>query len=596
MYNGFFGFKEKPFKLIPNPDFLFLGKSHEEALAHLAYAISQGDGFVEITGEVGAGKTTLCRAFLEDLDKNIEVAFIFNSKLNSLQLLNAIHSELGIDSSSSDIVDLTHSLNQFLLKKKSDGKSVIILIDEAQHLGKETLEQLRLLSNLETTKSKLLQIILVGQPELNEILDAFDLRQLRQRINLSCHILPLSLVETQNYISHRINIASRKAQDLFTLKAKKIIYNYSNGIPRRINIICDRSLIAAYSLNKKRISANIANIAAKELHGYQHHPPEAQRNNKLALWPLLLVIISLLILLLAFSHVPSKWILNTQQSTVSNTKTLNSKIPIQPTKNIVVETIKKPDQLILEESTLTLPTSISVAEPSNRKPSILLLKSIKHNMDRKTALYHILSLWSSQPSSVPVNSIDQIGKDPDFFRMAALQNNFLMLHAEPWENWLEKFNLPAILKLIPNNHLEAKYIVVNKITNNNEYVFSFQDEKKIFKIAKKDLYPLITGDAFIACKNIFGHTRVISKGSPKFSVLSVKLILRQIGFTSIELTPIYDDPVKKAVKQIQAKYGLIEDGMVGPMTKLAFIQEKNELSTPFLKRQVMSATKKGITK
>ena len=166
MYNDFFGFRERPFRLVPDPAYLFLSESHEEAMAHLIYAISQGEGFVEIIGEAGTGKTTLCRAFLERLDKDTEVAYIFNPKLDSVQLLKAINDEFAIDSKVDNIKALIDTLNAFLMEKRTEGKRAILLIDEAQNLTKEVLEQLRLLSNLETTTAKLLQIILVGQPEL----------------------------------------------------------------------------------------------------------------------------------------------------------------------------------------------------------------------------------------------------------------------------------------------------------------------------------------------------------------------------------------------------------------------------------------------
>ncbi|MDD4071742.1 MAG: AAA family ATPase, partial [Desulfobacterales bacterium] len=197
MYKQFFGFKEKPFKLVPNPSYLFLSRCHEEALAHLTYAVSQSDGFVEITGEVGTGKTTLCRVFLETLGDNVEVAYIFNPRLDSLQLLKAINDELGIRSDAENTKDLIDILNQFLMEKKAAGRTVILLIDEAQNLSEEVLEQLRLLSNLETTLSKLIQIILVGQPELGKKLDSPNLRQLAQRITLRYHLRPLSRKETK---------------------------------------------------------------------------------------------------------------------------------------------------------------------------------------------------------------------------------------------------------------------------------------------------------------------------------------------------------------------------------------------------------------
>ncbi|MGE5840727.1 MAG: ExeA family protein, partial [Deltaproteobacteria bacterium] len=185
MYNSFFGFRERPFQLVPNPAYLYLSRSHEEAMAHMVYAISQGDGFVEITGEVGTGKTTLCRAVLENLDPRTKAAYIFNPKLDSLQLLKAINDEFGIDSGSDSIKELTDTLNAFLMKNRMEGNKVVLIIDEAQNLNKDVLEQLRLISNLETTTSKLIQIILVGQPELGEMLDSNELRQLGQRINLT---------------------------------------------------------------------------------------------------------------------------------------------------------------------------------------------------------------------------------------------------------------------------------------------------------------------------------------------------------------------------------------------------------------------------
>ena len=216
MYKNFFSFRERPFKLVPNPAYLFLSKSHEEVLAHLTYAVIQGDGFVEITGEVGAGKTTLCRAFLENLDNNTKAAYVFNPNLNSIQLLKAINDEFGIASDADNTKDLIDRLNSFLIAKKAQGKNVILIIDEAQNLTTEVLEQLRLLSNLETSRGKLLQIILVGQPELGEKLDSHELRQLDQRITLKCQLVPLTYKEVQGYIQHRINIASRKAGIQFT--------------------------------------------------------------------------------------------------------------------------------------------------------------------------------------------------------------------------------------------------------------------------------------------------------------------------------------------------------------------------------------------
>ncbi|MEJ2656705.1 MAG: AAA family ATPase, partial [Desulfobacterales bacterium] len=267
MYKNFFGFNENPFKLVPNPVYLFLSKSHEEALAHLTYAVIQGEGFTEITGEVGTGKTTLCRAFLENLDHHTKAAYIFNPKLDSLQLLKAINDEFGIPSNADNIKDLIDTLNVFLIEQKTKGENTILLIDEAQNLTNEVLEQLRLLSNLETTRHKLLHIILVGQPELKEKLNSYELRQLGQRISLSCQLVPLNFKEVRQYIQHRIHIASEKTSIRFDPAAYRFIYKYSRGIPRLINIVCDRALLTAFGLDQQKITGDIVRTAIRELTG-----------------------------------------------------------------------------------------------------------------------------------------------------------------------------------------------------------------------------------------------------------------------------------------------------------------------------------------
>ncbi len=265
MYKKFFGFIDRPFQLLPNPAYLFLSRSHEETLAHLVYAVSHGDGFVEVTGEVGTGKTTLCRVFLESLDDDVEVAYIFNPKLNALQLIKAINDEFGIQSDAENIKDLIDILNTFLIEKKGEGKTSILLIDEAQNLSMEVLEQLRLLSNLETSSDKLLQIILVGQPELADMLASRELRQLSQRITLRCQLSPLGPTESIEYIKHRINVASQEPFVKFTKAAYRLIYKYSGGVPRLINIVCDRALLTAFGYHKHTISGSIVKGAVKEL-------------------------------------------------------------------------------------------------------------------------------------------------------------------------------------------------------------------------------------------------------------------------------------------------------------------------------------------
>lgn len=599
MYNGYFGFKEKPFKLVPNPEFLFLGRSHEEALAHLTYATSQGDGFVEITGEVGTGKTTLCRVFLENLDKDVEVAFIFNSKLDSLQLLKTIHIELSIPFTLEDAVSLTNSLNEFLLEKKAQGKSVLLLIDEAQNLGRETLEQLRLLSNLETTRSKLLQIILVGQPELCDILDAYEMRQLRQRINLSCHILPLTRKETHDYISHRVNVALRKPETIFTPKAVNLIYAYSRGIPRLINIACDRSLLTAYSLNGKKITPHIARMAIAELDTRKSARAGESgpfiRKTAMALFSLL---IAAVLYLAIAKGIPPGWIpdsdpVNKTDVTTAMPETSAESISpvpppdIQPQQPEIAEEQASPDPVPWEP---VLPPVPGIEKAQVKK----ILSDMDMEATRETALAHILSLWNQQAVIEFDPFTREIISDPYFFKIAAGRYNLEILQINPEPSLIRKLNLPAIVGVASPDQNTNGYLAVVGITAENEYIILSKNTDEQIRVDQDDLMSFLNGEGYIVWKNIFGTGGIISETSPEASVVSVKLFLRQIGFSTIDPTPVYDQPVREIVKKIQAKYGLVEDGLVGPMTKIVLMHEKERGSTPCLAEYTFSDLSKGL--
>jgi general secretion pathway protein A len=265
MYTQFYGLREKPFSLSPDPRYLFLADSHREALAHLLYGIEQGEGFIAITGEVGTGKTTLCRTLLERIDPGAEIAFIFNPQLSALELLQAISAELGLETGDLTRRELTDQLNRFLLAKRQEDHRVLLIIDEAQNLAPDALEQVRLLSNLETNTAKLIQIILVGQPELDAILEQPSLRQLCQRISVRWRLVPLSANETREYVRHRLRIAAGAARDLFTELALREIHRRSRGIPRVINVLCDRVLLAGYAAGAKSIGLGLVTQTEKEL-------------------------------------------------------------------------------------------------------------------------------------------------------------------------------------------------------------------------------------------------------------------------------------------------------------------------------------------
>ena len=239
IYGRYFGFKERPFDLTPNPRYFYLSHSHKEALASLFFGLREKKGFIAIIGEVGTGKTTLCRSFLSKLDKSWEVGYIFNPCLTDIELLRNINDEFRIEASLESKKNLLDELNFFLLKKNRQGKQVVLIIDEAQNLEPSVLEQLRLLSNLETETEKLIQIVLIGQPELDTLLEKFELYQLNQRISVRYELEPLSEQETGDYIAHRINIAEGREVKMNPRAIKKI-YRFSRGIPRLINIFADR--------------------------------------------------------------------------------------------------------------------------------------------------------------------------------------------------------------------------------------------------------------------------------------------------------------------------------------------------------------------
>ncbi|MDH3519363.1 MAG: AAA family ATPase [Myxococcales bacterium] len=265
MYTAHYQLREKPFALTPDPRFLFLSLSHREALAHVLYGIEQGEGFIAVTGEVGTGKTTLCRTLLERLGSETEVAFIFNPMLSGEELLRTITAEYGLREAGRTRAELNDQLNRFLLATRQAGRRVVLVVDEAQNLSTETLEEVRLLSNLETSTSKLIQIVLFGQPELDDKLDSPELRQLRQRISVRWRLSPLSDVEAGDYIRHRVRVAAGADRDLFTASALREIRRRAKGVPRIVNLLADRALLAGYVEGAQRVDRAHVGQAAREI-------------------------------------------------------------------------------------------------------------------------------------------------------------------------------------------------------------------------------------------------------------------------------------------------------------------------------------------
>lgn len=267
MYLEFYGLREKPFSLTPDPQFLYLSEGHRTAIESLLYGVSQGEGFMVITGDIGTGKTTICRSLLERLDKNVKTAVIFNSFLTEEELLESILLDFGFSSRGRSRKEKIDALNKLFINYLSHGKKAVLIIDEAQNLAIPVLEQIRMLSNLETEKEKMLQIILVGQLELNQKLQSPELKQLNQRIVIRHYLLPLTRTETESYIYQRLTVAGAQGGITFSKSAIDEIYNFSKGIPRLVNLLCDRALLGGFVDQTYHIDKGIVKKAKKSLLG-----------------------------------------------------------------------------------------------------------------------------------------------------------------------------------------------------------------------------------------------------------------------------------------------------------------------------------------
>jgi general secretion pathway protein A len=279
MYEKHFSFKHKPFELIPNPDFLFLSNTHKKAITYIDYGIKEKIGFILLTGEIGSGKTTIVRNLIKNLNGSVRLSRVNNTKVSSEQLIAMINDDFGLDVEGKSKTKLLSDLNEFLINQYSDKFQPILLIDEAQNLSPDLLEEIRMLSNLETDRAKLLQIILVGQPELKKTLMMPELMQLRQRININYHIAPLTIDETERYIKHRLSIAGNPDAIEFEDTMVSRIYQFSRGIPRLINILCDFALLAAYVDARKTVNIEIIQEVIKDLESRDYWSESLERSN-----------------------------------------------------------------------------------------------------------------------------------------------------------------------------------------------------------------------------------------------------------------------------------------------------------------------------
>ncbi len=503
---------------------MYMSVRHQEGLAHLLYGINRGGGFVALTGEVGTGKTTLCHCLLQQLPSDIDLALIFNPKLNARELLAAMCDELSIsyDKNGATLKNLIDLLNLHLLAAHAGGRRTVLLIDEAQNLSLEVLEQIRLLTNLETSKTKLLQIILVGQPELKQLLKRRDLRQLNQRITARYHLLPLSLDETRAYIRHRLTVCNGNAE-LFKPGAIRKIYKLSSGIPRVINILCDRALLGAYSTNAQVITPSIINHAAKET--------LAETDSRAPGATILLSIILLACLALVLFRADFRP-LSVKVHNILATKTL------QP--------VVKPEPLLVKQNIQPTP------EPSIAKPTIDFHSWINNpEFDLEAVLLESLKIWgktSVTPNPIDCNAIPAAGLN-------------CLLGKASWQELLA-MNRPIILEFLLAAE-EHRYAVLTGIRQ-HESLVQFGD--KTFPLA--EVLKFWNGYYLVLWKSPRPDLKAIYPGHSSEHVLWLRQQLSAVsGVQEIAHNPkFFDQTLKKRVLDFQHQNHLQEDGVAGAQT------------------------------
>lgn len=537
MYHQYFGLSEAPFSIAVNPRYLFMSARHRDALAHLLYGVGAGGGFILLTGEVGTGKTTINRALLEQLPQNTDIAIILNPALNALELLATACDELHIEYNPDNhtLKTLTDKLHAYLLANHGRGRSTVLMIDEAQHLDFDVLEQIRLLTNLETNTRKLLQIILIGQPELQQLLSRPELRQLNQRITARYNLEPLNLEETSAYIRHRLQVAGLPpGQLLFPTAVVRGIYRRTRGIPRLINVLCDRVLLGTYGRNKTRADMATLKLATREVMGEEFTHSGSAR----AWWPLALATLLLLIGAtwygfqrppLGLPAVTSSAVIP-QELTVAGPAVLAGPIPTQ---------------------------TIERAEPA---PEISIANSSRPALSGQTWLLPpadaMARLWSLTSSMPPPQGLCA---GASFARIACIQNV-----AETWEE-LREYNRPLLLHMVTSGRFSASAILLG-VAGSRGYVASGQG---VELVELSQLGPLWSGRYSFLWQPPEGFTVPLAVGDNSIVVEKVAALFAQLDGQETGLARnAFNAALKERVVLFQRQYKLEDDGVVGVRTLL----------------------------
>jgi len=563
MYLQSFGLREKPFALLPDPRYLFLAESHREALAHLLYGVDQGEGFIAVVGEVGTGKTTLCRTLLARLGAGTEVAFLFNPDLSPLELLESICTEFGVavpgDASRRDLLE---RINEFLVHNKRQNRRVLLIIDEAQNLPTETLEQVRLLSNLETETSKLVQIILLGQPELEVKLASQELRQLRQRISVWWTLGPLSRPETAEYVRHRLRVAGGATRSCFNDRALREVHRRAQGVPRVVNILCDRALLAAFAEGARDVELRHVRKAAAELGSGRAQGP-ATRGRRLLLHPGWFAAAGIVAILLG------TWQLLAGAGWLPGTAPPLPAVSLPPPPEPAAE---EPDELLPLER--VEPETGTPEEPSDAPQDLdALLERIDARESDVLAAAAVLESWTLDPIA-SLASLDDLerGLRERGLRVQRMEGSDLTT--------LRVLNHPAVLRLVGPNG-EGRAVVLRGLDGETATLTGLGGE--VARVPIPELAARFTGEAWVPWRDFVRTPPILRDGHAGSSVLWLQRTLAALGFYSPAPSGRYDGPTRSAVRAFQTSRGLKPDGEVGPRTKMVLYDAAGEYAFPRLR-------------
>jgi general secretion pathway protein A len=605
MYTAFYGLREKPFQLSPDPRFLFLAESHREALAHLLFGVEQGEGFICVTGEVGTGKTTLCRTLVQRLGPGCEVALIFHPQLSAQELLEAICIEFSLDVAGRSNRELMEGLNRFLLERKQQGRRVLLIVDEAQALGPDALEQIRMLSNLETETSKLIQIILLGQPEFDAMLESPSLRQLRQRISVRWRLAPLSASETGEYVRHRLRVAAGARRELFSEVALREIHRRSGGIPRLVNLLCDRSLLAGYATGAKAIGLPFVAQAERELRGGPGAPSlrtgvrRAWRPPRAAVAAAAGLGVLALVAFFAWQGFGRGRAGEADASRVATAPAVDetpaaageSRAAAQSTAEPVVPPGEEP---AAESPAETEPVAPPVPAPADPGPAAALatppapppappdldaaLAGADAGVTAARALDAALESWGLLPARATSLSLDAA--------LAELRARGLVVEAvnEVDSTSLADLGHPALVALSGADG-EPRPLLLRSVDGDRVGLVGLLPGGDLYTATRQDFDARVAGEALLLWRDFEALPPLLRLGSRGPAVRWLQESLIALRFLDGPPSGSFDAATDAAVRAFQSMRGLGVDGEVGPRTKMALYAELERYAVPRLGAQ-----------